>query len=78
MDAYFVAEKEPLVFFCLLRSKDEPVVVTDFTTGVTTEYLSARSAALALNASNSTVMNKLKGKNTKPYKGRYLIKKLDS
>jgi hypothetical protein len=28
-----------------------------------------------LNASNSTIMNKLKGKNTIPYKGRYLISK---
>jgi hypothetical protein len=45
---------------------------------VTTEYLSARSAGLALNASGNTIMNKLKGKNTKPYKGRYLIKKLSN
>jgi len=46
--------------------KAEPVLVTDLTTGVTTEYLSARNAGLALNASGNTVMNKLKGKNTKP------------
>lgn len=52
----------------------ESVLVTDLITGITDrEYLSARSAALALNASNSTVMNKLKRKNIKPYKGRYLI-----
>lgn len=50
-------------------------MVTDLITRVFTEYFSARSAALALNASNSTVMNKLNGKNTKPYKGKYLIKK---
>lgn len=56
-------------------STAEPVEITDLITGVTTRYLSARSAAIDLNASNSTVMNKLNGKNTKPYKGRYLIKK---
>lgn len=33
----------------------------------------ARSAALALNANNSTIMNKLGANNIKPYKGRYLI-----
>jgi len=38
-------------------------------------YLSARNAALALNASNSTIMNKLNGKNSTPYKGRYVISK---
>lgn len=59
-------------------STAELVVVTDLITGVTTKYLSARSAALALHASNSTVMNKLNGKNTKPYKGRYLIKKSEN
>ncbi len=53
----------------------ESVMVTDLTTGVTTKYLSARSAALALGASNSTVMNKLNGKNTNLYKGRFIIKK---
>lgn len=44
--------------------------------GMITEYPSARNAALALNASNSTIMNKLKGKNSKPYKGRYVISKV--
>ena len=33
-----------------------------------------RNAALALNCSNSTIMNKLKEKNSKILKGRYLIK----
>lgn len=55
----------------------ELVLVTDLNTGITTKYLSARAAALALNASNSTVMNKLKRKHLKPYKGRYLIQKLE-
>nr|YP_008964996.1 GIY-YIG intron encoded protein [Annulohypoxylon stygium]AHB33555.1 GIY-YIG intron encoded protein [Annulohypoxylon stygium] len=51
-----------------------PVWVTDLDNGVTTSYPSARNAALALNSSNSTIMNKLKGINNKIYKGKYLIK----
>lgn len=35
-------------------------IVTDLNNGVTTSYPSARNAALALNCSNSTIMNKLK------------------
>lgn len=55
------------------------ILVTDLNNGVTTSYPSARNAALALNCSNSTIMNKLKGKNSKIYcppgtKSRYLIK----
>jgi group I intron endonuclease len=49
------------------------VLVTDMSKGITNEYSSARRAAEALNASNSTVINKLKGKNTGLYKSRYLI-----
>lgn len=56
----------------------QPVLITDLETKVTTTYPSARSAAIALNASHSTVMNKLKGKNTKLYKGRYLIEELNA
>ena len=52
----------------------QTVLVTDMSKGITNEYYSARRAAEAINASNSTIMNKLKGKNTKLYKGRYLIK----
>lgn len=36
------------------------VLVTDITTNITKEYPSTRSAALALNASNSTIMNSLR------------------
>jgi group I intron endonuclease len=50
------------------------ILVTDLNNGVTTSYPSARNAALALNCSNSTIMNKLKGKNSKILNGRYLIK----
>lgn len=50
------------------------VRVTDLNNGVITSYPSARNAALALNCSNSTIMNKLKGKNNKIFKGRYLIR----
>lgn len=50
------------------------VRVTDLNNGVITSYPSARNAALALNCSNSTIMNKLKGKNNKILKGRYLIR----
>lgn len=50
-----------------------PVAVLDLYTGITTEYLSAHNAALALNTSDSTVRNKLNGKNAKPYRGRYII-----
>ena len=49
------------------------VLVTDLESGIVTTYPSARNAALALNCSNSTIMNKLKSKNMKAYKGRYLI-----
>ena len=49
------------------------ILVTDLNNGVTTSYPSARNAALALNCSNSTIMNKLNGKNSKILKGRYLI-----
>jgi group I intron endonuclease len=49
------------------------VLITDTFKNVTTKYLSARRAAEALNVSNSTIMNKLNGKNTKLYKNRYLI-----
>jgi len=41
------------------------ILVTDLNNGVTTSYPSARNAALALNCSNSTIMNKLKGKTVK-------------
>lgn len=51
------------------------IVVTDITTNITKEYPSARNAALALNVSNSTIMNKLRSNDMKPYKNRYLIRK---
>ena len=66
----------------------QPVNVTDLESNTTITYPSAsplvpvlrkhrtrepRKAALALNASNSTIMNKLNGKNTRPYKNRFLI-----
>lgn len=54
----------------------QTVLVIDRYDGTSYEYLSARRAAIALNASNSTIMNKLKGKTSKLYKGRYLIKGL--
>jgi group I intron endonuclease len=50
------------------------VLITDINKGITTKYPSARRAAEAINVSNSTIMNKLNGKNTKPYKGKYIIK----
>lgn len=50
------------------------VFITNINKGVTTKYPSARRAAEAINVSNSTIMNKLKGKNTKPYKNIYIIK----
>ena len=49
------------------------VWIKDINNGVTTAYPSARNAALALNCSNSTIMNKLKGKSTNIFKGRYII-----
>jgi len=52
----------------------QAVIVTDLTSGVSTRYLSARRAADTLGISNSTVTNKLNNKNTKAYKGRYVIK----
>lgn len=51
------------------------VLVTDITTNITKEYLSARSAALVLNVSSSIIMNKLKSNSIMSYKNRYLLKK---
>lgn len=53
------------------------VLITDTLNNITTKYLSARRAAEAIGVSNSTVMNKLRGKNTKLYKKRYLIEGLN-
>lgn len=53
----------------------QSVLITDLKTKVTT---SARRAAVVLNASHYTIMNKLKGINTKLYKGRYLIAELNT
>jgi group I intron endonuclease len=55
----------------------EIVLITDTFKNVTTKYPSARRAAEAIGVSNSTIMNKLKGRNTKLYKNRYLIKGLN-
>lgn len=55
----------------------QAVLVTDLESGVTT-YPSARNAALALEASSSTILNKLNGKNTRLFRGRYLITSLIS
>lgn len=51
------------------------IEVIDLVAGVTTIFASARRAGEFLNASNSTIMNKLKGKNNKPYKERFIIKR---
>lgn len=56
----------------------QAVLVTDVSTGVTNKYLSARRAAEALNASSSTIMNKMHGRNKSLYKGKYLIRKQSS
>jgi group I intron endonuclease len=53
------------------------VLITDTFENATTKYPSARRAAEAIGVSNSTIMNKLKGRNTKLYKNRYLIKGLN-
>lgn len=52
----------------------QAVEVTDIVTETTVTYPSARRAAMALNASNSTIMNKLNKKNSKLFRGRYVIK----
>ena len=54
------------------------VYVTDIEKGITTEYSYAKRASEAFNVSNFTIMNKLNGKNSKLYKGRYLIKGVES
>jgi len=50
----------------------QAILVTDTYENITHEYPSARRAVEALNASNSTIINRLKAKNKKLYKGRYL------
>lgn len=55
----------------------QAVFVTDLIKGNTTKYPSAIRAAEDLGISNSTIMNKLKHKNIKPYKGRYLIESVN-
>jgi bifunctional ADP-heptose synthase (sugar kinase/adenylyltransferase) len=52
----------------------QTVLVTDITKGVINEYTYARTTIEAINASNSIIMNKLKGKDKKLYKGKYLIR----
>lgn len=54
------------------------VLITDTLKNATTKYPSARRAAEAIGVSNSTIMNKIKGINTKLYKNRYLIKGFNS
>lgn len=55
----------------------QSVTVTDLESNTTTTYPSARKPALALQVSNSTIMNKLNGKNTLAYKNRYLITRFE-
>lgn len=52
----------------------QKVEVGDHVTGIVSIYPSARSAAIALNCSKSTIMNKLNSKNSRIYKGRYIIR----
>jgi hypothetical protein len=57
----------------------QAVEVTGLVTGLTSTYPSGYGlAALALHVSTSIIMNKLNLKNTKPYKGRYVIKALNT
>ncbi len=53
----------------------QTILVTDISLSITNKYFSANRVAETLNVSVSTIMNKIKGKNTKLYKGRYLIKR---
>lgn len=51
------------------------VAVKDLETGITTSYPSARNAGLALDISKSTILDKVKGKNSRLIRGRYLVLK---
>ena len=53
--------------------------VTDLNsrTGIITEYDSIKKAAKALNCRDSTIIYNLTSKKQKPYKGRYVFRKID-
>jgi hypothetical protein len=55
--------------------KSIKVEVTDLETGISINYSSVRQAAKAINGRSSTIYERLKIENYKPYRNRYIIKK---
>jgi hypothetical protein len=51
--------------------------VTDLNSGITTEYDSIRKVAKALGCHDSPIAYSLNSRNQKPYKGRYVFRKID-
>jgi hypothetical protein len=52
----------------------QAILMIDTHNGTSRKYPSVRRASEAINANNYILMNKLKGKNKKLYKDRYLIR----
>jgi len=52
------------------------IQVLDVTTNVTTEYNSMGEAALSLNIKQPLISTYFSNNQTKPYKGRYIFKKI--
>lgn len=65
----------------LAISRSQPTVqridVTDLSTGIKTEYESIKKAAKALNCSDSAIGYNINSKKQKPFKGRYVLSKID-
>jgi len=54
----------------------QKISVLDLSTNETTEYDSMREAARALNIKHNVISIYLKNNQQKPYKGRYIFKKI--
>lgn len=53
------------------------IEVTDLNSGIRTEYDSIKKAAKALNCSDSAMAYNLNSKKQNPFKGRYVLRKID-
>lgn len=58
------------------RSDCIKIEVTDLETNITTTYISMNQAAKALSCHISSIAEKLNSKSQKPFKGRYILKRL--
>ena len=57
--------------------RSQPIEVLDLNTNGTTQYKSISEAAIALDISRDSIRNIFRTNQQKPYKGRYVFKKMD-